>query len=249
MPTTHACELSALIDTVQQSDYLDLLARIPDDSVDLLLSDPPYAATRNNWDVPFDLDAFWRETKRVVKINGAIVVTANMRFATQLVSSNSDMFRQDLVWKKTIGSGQLNINHQPLQIHEHVLIFYRRRPVYNEQLTVGTPYTMTRKPPAENKNYGPQTQVRVVNHGTRRPTTVLEIANPRLKGQHPTQKPVALFERLIKTYTNPGDLVVDPFAGSGTTAVAAINTKRRFIIGDSDADYVDMARQRIAAAS
>lgn len=233
---------------VSHGDCLELLGDLPDHSIDLILADLPYGTTRNRWDSVIDIDALWSQYRRVSKPNAAIVLTAAQPFTSILVCSNLAMFKVEWIWSKTIGSGQLNIGHQPLRTHESVLTFYAKKPTYNPQLIKGDPYAVDRKPTYEGPGYNRQRRVQVTNEGIRQPKTVLTVPNPRIRGGHPTQKPVALFEYFIRTYSNPGDVVLDNVMGAGTTAVAALRTGRRFVGMDLDADYVAMSRRNIADA-
>lgn len=228
-----------------QGDCLEVMASMPSKSVDMILCDLPYGTTRNKWDSTIDLDKLWKEYERVIKDDGAIVLTAVQIFASRLVMNRPDLFRYDLIWKKTIASGQLNVNHQPLRLHEHILVFYKKRPTYNEQLKNGKPYKIDRKVTFEGSSYNKQRDTSKVNNGFRHPTSVLEFSNPRIKNGHPTQKPVDLFEWLIKTYTNEGELVLDNAIGSGTTAVACVRNKRDYVGIDIDKKYCKMSRERL----
>jgi site-specific DNA-methyltransferase (adenine-specific) len=155
------------------------------------------------------------------------------------------MFKYDVTWVKTIGSGQLNIHHQPLRLHENVLVFYNKSDTYNPQMSLGKPYSINRKVKYNERGYGEQKDHSSQNTGFRHPTTVLHIPNPRIKNGHPTQKPIMLMEYFIKTYTNEGDIVLDPAMGSGTTGVACMNTGRDFIGIEIDKTYFDLAKHRI----
>jgi len=234
------------IDTIIQGDCLGVMKSINSSSVDFILCDLPYGVTCNRWDSLIPLDKLWVEYLRIIKDNGAIVLTAVQRFASQLVMSQSDLFRYDLIWVKTIPSGQLNVNNQPLRQHEHILVFYKKQPTYNQQYTEGKPYTINRKVTYNGRGYGEQRDTHKSNNGYRHPISVLYYSNPRVLGGHPTQKPIALFEYLIKTYTNEGDVVLDNCIGSGTTAIAAINTNRHYIGIELDAKYCKMAEENIS---
>lgn len=233
------------LDRSFETDCLELLPKLPDGSVDLVLCDLPYGTTRNRWDSVLPMDELWSHYWRILKPNGVVALTAAQPFTSILVCSNLDDFKVEWIWEKTIGSGQLNIRHQPLKTHESVVVFYRGRPTYNPQMTVGTPYSVKRKG-AESQGYNAQRDVSVVNTGTRYPTTVQRVSNPRIKGGHPTQKPQRLMEYFIETYSEPGDVVLDHCLGSGTTAAAAIATGRRFIGVENDPEYASAARLRIA---
>lgn len=232
------------IDTIIQGDCLEVMKQIDDHSVDMILCDLPYQITnRNTWDMIIPFVPLWERYKRIAKENAAIVLTAAQPFTSMLVMSNFEMFKYDWVWEKQQGTGFLNAKKQPLRNHESVLIFYAKQPVYNPQFTVGKPYTC--KSGKGSLNYGEQVSVVTENTGVRYPKTV-QYFEYETKKQHPTQKPVALFEYLIKTYTNEGDLVLDNCIGSGTTAVAALNTKRHFIGIELSEEYCEIARKRIA---
>lgn len=226
-------------------DCLKVMKDIPDKSVDLILCDLPYGTTRNKWDIVIPLEPLWKEYERIIKDNGAIVLTAVQIFASHLVMARPQMFKYDIIWKKTIASGQLNVNNQPLRLHEHILVFYKKQPTYNQQLTKGKPYSIEREGNYKGESYNKQTASSKENNGFRHPTSVLEIPNPRIKNGHPTQKPVELFRWIIKTYTNKGDLVLDNCIGSGTTAVACLETSRNYIGIELDKKYCNMAKNRI----
>lgn len=226
-------------------DCLDVMKRIPDKSIDMILCDLPYGTTRNKWDIVVPLETLWEQYERIIKDNGAIVLTAVQIFASQLIMSKPHLFKYDLIWKKTIASGQLNVNNQPLRLHEHIIVFYKKPPIYNQQMTNGTPYTIKRDANYRDGCYNKQIGSFKENNGFRHPTSILEIPNPRVKNGHPTQKPVALFEWLVKTYTNVGDIVLDNCIGSGTTAVACIETKRNYIGIEISPKYCEMAKTRI----
>jgi len=226
-------------------DCLEEMKKIKDKSVDMILCDLPYGVTKNKWDSVIDLEGMWNQYERIIKDNGAIVLTAVQIFASQLIMSKPKLFKYDLIWKKTIASGQLNVNRQPLRIHEHILVFYKRQPIYNQQMTKGKPYTINRKVNYRGEGYNKQTDSFKENTGFRHPNSVLEFSNPRIKGGHPTQKPVALMEYLVKTYTNEGDLVLDNCMGSGTTGVACVNLKRDFIGMEDVEKYFEIAKERI----
>ena len=233
---------SGLLDRILFGDCLELFGQIPAGSIDLVLADLPYGTTQNKWDSVIDLPTLWEHYRRVVKPNGAIVLTAAQPFTSVLVCSNLKMFKYEWIWSKTVGSGQLNIRHQPLRTHESVLVFYSKVPSYTPQMTEGSPYTQRRD--VQGDGYGKQRPVEVVNDGKRHPKSVLTVPNPRTKGGHPTQKPVALFSYLIETYTQPGEVVLDNVIGSGTTAESALRTGRRYVGMELDPAYHTMAVER-----
>lgn len=231
---------------LMQGDCLERMKDIPDGSVDMILCDLPYGTTRNKWDSVLPLDQLWSEYRRISR--GAIVLTAAQPFSSALVSSNLAMFSQALVWKKNIASNFLNANRQHLMRHEDVLVFSNGQPTFNKQMTAGKPYKQRRSGRDDTgDNYGSiAKRTDTVNDGARNPISVLEF--DRETGMHPTQKPVALMEYLIRTYTNEGETVLDNCMGSGTTGVACINTGRDFIGIEQDDKYFAIAKQRIESA-
>lgn len=227
-------------------DCLEKMRNIDNHSVDMILCDPPYGTTRNKWDSVIPLDKMWDEYKRIIKDNGAIVLFSSEPFTSELVLSNLKMFRYDLIWAKTQGSDFLNANRKPLKSHENILVFYKHLPTYNKQYWYSTPYKCTNKKRTHSNNYGTySTNVgsEGSEDGKRYPLSVLKFNSDR--GLHPTQKPVALLEWLIKTYTNENDIVLDNCMGSGSTGVACINTNRKFIGIELDDKYFDIAFNRI----
>jgi site-specific DNA-methyltransferase (adenine-specific) len=237
------------LDQIVDGECLELMAKLPDHSIDLILADLPYGTSRNRWDSVIDLPSLWREYERLIKPAGAIVLTAAQPFTSVLVASNLKLFKYEWIWSKTVGSGQLNVARQPLRTHESVLVFYRKQPTYHAQMTEGAAYTAKRSTASwADRGYNAQRDHETVNEGVRFPKSVLLVPNPRIKGGHPTQKPVPLMEYMIRTYTNPGDLVLDNVIGSGTTAVAAVNTGRHFIGMEMDPEYAQVARLRVAEA-
>ena len=226
-----------------QGDCLNLMKNIPDNSVDMILCDLPYGTTQNKWDTIIPLEPLWEEYKRVSK--GAIVLTATQPFSSILVSSNLDMFKYQWVWVKSKITGVLNAKKMPVRKHEQVLIFAKKSIVYNAQGLVAK-NTITKQGGCSD-NYGNRATTDYVQEFTNWPRDVLEIPSEG-KTQHPTQKPVALMEYLIRTYTNKGETVLDNCMGSGTTGVACINTNRKFIGIEMDENYFSIAKNRIESA-
>lgn len=226
-----------------QGDCLELMKDIPDNSVDMILCDLPYGTTQNKWDTIIPLEPLWEEYKRVSK--GAIVLTATQPFSSILVSSNLDMFKYQWVWVKSKITGVLNAKKMPVRKHEQVLIFAKKSIVYNAQGLVAK-NTITKQGGCSD-NYGNRATTDYVQEFTNWPRDVLEIPSEG-KTQHPTQKPVALMEYLIRTYTNKGETVLDNCMGSGTTGVACINTNRNFIGIEMDENYFSIAKNRIESA-
>lgn len=228
-------------------DCLEEMYKIKDNSIDLIAVDLPYEITQNPWDNIIPFKPMWDNFKRILKDNSAVVLTASQPFTSKLVMSNLDWFKYDIIWEKTIGSGQLNINKQPLRVHESVLVFYNTQPIYNEQKTEGVPYKIKRNAKYNNESYGKQRPNEKNNDGYRHARSVITIANPRIKSGHPTQKPIALFEYIINTYTNPGNLVLDCCMGSGTTGFACVNLNRSFIGIEKDEFYFSKAVKELKA--
>ena len=230
-----------------QGDCLEKMKEIPDGSVDMVLTDPPYGTTQCKWDTPLDLELMWSFLKRVVKPNGAIVFTSAQPFTSALVMSNPNMFKYDWCWRKPKGTGHLNAKKMPMRDKEDIMVFYQKPCTYNPQMIAGEPYRA--KPGKSKANgedcYGEYKDVREDNKGLRYPRQVLEHPIHERNKHHPTQKPVALMEYLIKTYTNEGETVLDFTMGSGTTGVACKNLNRDFIGIEIDPSYFKIAEKRI----
>lgn len=227
-------------------DCLELLPALADGSADMVLCDLPYGTTQNNWDSVIPFAPLWAEYWRILKPTGVVALTAQSPFDKALGASQMQHLKYEWIWEKFQGTGHLNAKKQPMKCHENVLIFYRKQCSYNPQMTEGKPYTQASG--RASANYGLQTSVITENKGERYPRSVLKIAHDKDGKVHPTQKPVALMEYLIRTYTNPGDLVLDNTMGSGTTGVACANTGRRFVGMEMDPAYFDIAAARIAEA-
>lgn len=231
------------LNKIYNEDCLEGMKRIPDGSVDMILCDLPYGTTRNKWDSIIPLEPLWEQYERIIKDNGAIVLTAQTPFDKVLGVSNLDMLRYEWIWQKESGTGFLNAKKMPLKNHENILVFYKRLPTYNPQMRTGfKEYEI--KQGHLGTNYGDGKGVTSVSNGERYPLTTVKFTRDKDK-VHPTQKPVALFEYLIKTYTNEGETVLDNCAGSGTTMIACMNTDRNFIGFELDEGYFEMANERI----
>ena len=232
---------------IYHSDCLVELQSIPDNSIDMVLTDPPYGTTQNKLDTIVDMDAFWKEIKRVTKKNSAILIFTQMPFTATVVMSNPKMFRYEWICEKANPTGFLNARCMPMKCHENVLVFYGKLPVYHPIMEHGKPYR--RGPEDKNSsNYNAVKRLCSGNPtGTRFPRDVLKVSWRSAFGKtlHPTQKPVSLCEYFIKTYSNKGDIILDPFIGSGTTAVAAVNTGRKYIGFEQDDKYFDTAQNRL----
>ena len=223
-------------------DCLELMKTIPDKSVDMVLTDPPYGTTACKWDVIIPFEPMWKELKRITKDNGAICLFGSEPFSSHLRLSNLKMFKHDWIWKKENGTGFLNAKKYPLLCLESISIFSLKSPKYFPVMRPGKPYKQ--KSGRQTENYGNQVQVETVNDGNRYPLNFLEFKRDKDKF-HPTQKPVALLEYLIKTYTLENDTVLDFTMGSGSTGVACKNLNRKFIGIEKDDKYFEIAKGRI----
>ena len=228
---------------LRQGDCLELMKDIPDKSIDMILCDLPYGTTRNKWDSIIPLNDLWMQYERIIKDNGAIVLFSQMPFTAELVHSNLNLFKYEWIWQKENGTGFLNAKKMPLKIHENIEIFYKKTPTYNPQMRKGfKPYSQMSG--RGSSNYGEQIRIQTINDGERYPIDIIEFKRDKEK-LHPTQKPVALLEYLIKTYTNENETVLDNCMGSGSTGVASINTNRNFIGIELDENYYKIACERI----
>lgn len=223
-------------------DCLELLSDVPDGSVDMVLCDLPYGTTQNKWDSVLPFEQLWEHYWRVCKPNAAVVLTAAQPFTSALIMSQMDRFAYCWIWRKSRVTGVLNAKIQPLRNYEDICVFQRSTPKYNPQGVVECDKTLTDR--GQSKNYGAKSAEPYKQTQTGYPRQVLEIASEG-KTAHPTQKPVALFEYLIKTYTDEGMLVLDNCAGSGTTAVAAERTGRRWLCIEQLAEYYYPAVGRV----
>jgi site-specific DNA-methyltransferase (adenine-specific) len=231
------------IDKIYQGDCLELMPIIPDKTIDMILCDLPYGITDCKWDNIINIELMWKEYTRIIKDRGAIVLTSSQPFTSMLVMSNLSLFKYEWIWKKTKASNFQLAKYNPMKIHENVLVFYKKTPIFNQQnLVTGNFYNSRKggKQMTHLAHFNPE----YVSKGKNYNKSILEF-NSVHKPFHPTQKPVALFEYLIKTYTNENDLVLDNCIGSGTTAIACINTNRHFIGIEKEQKYVDIANKRI----
>ena len=231
--------------TLCMGDCLDVLPEIPDDSVDMILCDLPYGTTNFKWDKRLPFGRLWAEYSRLIREHGAIALTAQQPFATDLIVTGRKLFRYELIWEKTLACGFLNANRMPLRAHENILIFYKKLPVYHPHMTPGTSYY--KKGGGDGSVYGRKYRIQEHrNTGQRYPRSVLRFANANARNHgHPTEKPLELFEWLIRTYTNEGDLVLDNCLGSGTTAGAAERQNRRWLGIEKELEYCEMAKRRL----
>lgn len=222
---------------------LERMKEIPDGSVDMVMCDLPYGTTQNKWDSVIPLEPLWCEYRRVCKRNAAIVLTAQTPFDKALGASNLAMLKYEWIWIKTRATGHLNSRHSPMKNHENVLVFYAAPPVYNPQGLKRKSAPTIRRGGDNGTNYG-LSDKDSLQEFENYPRTAIAIASEGKCG-HPTQKPVALMEYLIRTYTNEGETVLDNTMGSGTTGVACMNTGRRFIGIERDEKYFAIAQSRL----
>ena len=217
--------------------------------IDLLLQDTPFGCTQNEWDIKPNFKEMWPEWERITKEDGAMIFFGTQPFVSELILSRPTLFRYDLIWYKALGTGFLNANKMPMRNHEHILVFYRKLPVYNPIMTIGKMRDKGNKKNSTSTNYGAFNPHHSRND-TYHPQSVIDITNGDKQSQndHPTQKPLDLIRYLILTYSNKGDVVYDGYSGSGTTAVACIKEERSFIGCELSKDYYDKAVERIKIA-
>ena len=233
-------------------DCITGMDKLADGAVDAIIVAPPFGTTDCYWDEKLPLDEMWRQFLRVTKPNAAIVIFSQMPFGAELIMSQPKLFRYEWIWRKALPVGFLNAHKMPMRIHENILLFYRKLPTYNPQFWYGTPYTS--KKPSPTKIYQRRkTTYSESNDGKRYPIDVIDFPQPVCGGRaegvwHATQKPVKLLEYLIRTYTNAGELILDPTMGSGSTGVAAVNTGREFVGFEITSEYYEIAARRISDA-
>ena len=246
--------------SVNKGNCLDLMNGIPDKSIDMILADLPYGTTACKWDSVINLDKLWLQYERIIKDDGAIVLTASQPFTSKLVMSNPDWFKYEWVWNKKRPSNFQQMNYRPGKVHENICVFSKSNAVYvpnNDNMKYNPQMVKRDKPKKVSKSfYGSKNSTLRKNHSIknqgaktynyRHPRSILDFSNANLKNkEHPTQKPINLFAYLIKTYTNEGDLVLDNVAGSGTTGVACKNTNRDYILIEKEQKYIDVIKERL----
>jgi len=236
---------------IHNEDCLATLAGMAPGSVDLLLQDTPFGCTQNEWDIKPDLAAMWPEWERVTKEDGAMVFFATQPFASELIQSRAKNFRYDLIWHKVGVTGFLNAGAMPLRNHEHILVFYRKLPIYNPQMSVGAMQTKGRGGLGRSSsNYGGyRTGADLAKtNNTYYPRSIISFSNTCRSTGHfnPTQKPLEVVRYLVRTYSNENDLVFDGYSGSGTTAAACLQEKRRFVGSELSKAYFDNSLKRLA---
>lgn len=243
--------------TLFTGDCLDVMQALPEGRVDLVLCDPPYGVTSMAWDNVLNFEKLWAAYRRVLSPTGCVLLFGVQPFTSAVVMSNLPWFKQELVWDKNKCGSPGLAKVRPMQVHENVLVFAPGRTTYNPQMEKGEPYARRSKSPEgyvgriNNHGYGMKPRAEFTNEGTRYPKSIIRISRDFSAQQqvHPTQKPVPLLSWLIRTYSNPGDMVMDNCMGSGSTGVAARLCGREFIGIETDAEYVEMARNRIEHVS
>lgn len=257
-----------MIDTVIQGDCIDVMQNITDESIDMILCDLPYGTTQNKWDSVIDLDKLWKHYERIIKANGAIVLTAQGLFTAKLILSNEKLFKYKIIWIKSKPTNFLNAKKQPLRKHEDICVFYKKQPIYNPQMTAGDAYDKGVRKDQLTGSYGDFKPKHIKSNGERYPNDVVffegenvddyiyvKTAESEGKVYHPTQKPIELGRYLIRTFTNPGDLILDNACGSGSFLLSAILEDRHFIGIEKNedvllhkvkpTDYIKVCNQRI----
>jgi DNA modification methylase len=232
-----------------QGNCLEVMKEIEDNSIDAIITDPPYGTTSCKWDSVIDFELMWEQLNRIIKPNGAIVLFGSEPFSSALRMSNINNYRYDLIWNKIRAAGFLNANRMPLKQHENISLFYKKLPTYNPQKYIDKPYDKTKYNGKDMKEnvLGSYVSKSSKNNGERFPKSILKFSQNWSRQQqiHPTQKPVPLMEYLIKTYTNENETVLDFTMGSGSTGVAAKNLNRNFIGIEMDSKYFNIAEERI----
>lgn len=253
-------DIKKFINNIYENDCIKQMKLLPSKSIDMILCDLPYGTTQNKWDSVIPLDKLWKEYKRIIKDNGAIVLTANGIFTSKLILSNEKMFKYKWIWEKSKATNFLNVKKQPLRKHEDICVFYKKQCTYNPQMKLGDAYDKGVRKNQLTGSYGDFNPVHVQSDGKRYPTDILYFKTAENEGKvyHPTQKPIALGRYLIKTYTNKGDIVLDNTSGSGSFLVAALLEGRNFIgiekNEDSELfkkdkiDFIDISKNRLKNA-
>ena len=252
--------ISAFVNQVIQGDCIEVLKHFPPQSIDMILCDLPYGTTQNLWDSLIPLDKLWGHYERIIKNNGVIALTGQGLFTAKLMLSNPRLFKYKIIWVKSKPTNFLNAKKQPLRKHEDVCIFYKKPPVYHPQMSIGEPYNKGFRKDQFTGSYGDFKTVEVKSNGERYPTDVVYFKTAESEGEvlHPTQKPVALARYLIRTFTNPNDIVLDNACGVGSFLVGAVSEGRNFIGIEKNEDvflhkkksmdYIEVCNQRIKSA-
>lgn len=231
-------------------DCRETIKRIPDGSVDLMLTDTPYGTTQCEWDAAPNFDEMWPEWERILKPNGAFVFFGSQPFTTHLIMSRIGFFKYELIWEKTMPNGFLDAAKKPLKSHENILVFYRQQPTYNPQKTIGKAYKKIRKASEKYEGYNDYIPSDSFNDGDRYPTSVITYSNGNNRHDtghsiHPTQKPLELIRWLLLTYSNKGETIFDGYSGSGTTTAACLIEGRKFIGSELNEEYFKKSVERL----
>lgn len=240
--------MNDFLNKVLNGDCLDIMENIPNKSVDMILCDLPYGITQNKWDSVINLEKLWFEYERIIKDNGAIVLNSHGIFTAKLILSNEKLFKYKLTWIKSKSTNFLNAKKQPLRKHEDVCVFYRKQPTYNLQMGTGDAYDKGVRKNQQTGSYGDFKPKHIKSEGSRYPTDVIYFKTAESEGEvfHSTQKPVELGRYLIRTYSNPGDVILDNACGSGSYIVSAILEKRNFIGIEIDKGFCEITENRIS---
>lgn len=253
-------KIEEFINNVYEGDCLEIMKQLPDNSIDMVLCDLPYGTTQNKWDSVIPLDELWKQYRRVVKDNGAIVLTSQGMFTAELMLSNPSMFKYKWVWEKSKSTNFLNAKKQPLRKHEDVCVFYKKQPIYHPQMIEGEPYDKGVRKNQLSGSYGDFLPVHVQSDGKRYPTDIIYFKTAESEGKvyHPTQKPIELGRYFVRTYTELGAVVLDNTSGSGSFLVAALLEGRNFIGIEKNEDvalfkkeaidYIEVTKQRLLHA-
>lgn len=249
--------IDKFVNSLIEGDCMIEMKKLPDKSIDMILCDLPYGITQNDWDCYLPLEELWLEYKRVIKPNGAIVLTSSGIFTARLIMSQPKIYKYKWVWEKSKSTNFLNAKKQPLRKHEDICVFYQKQPTYNPQMRSGEPYDKGVRKNQLSGNYGDFSPVHVKSDGERYPVDMLYFKTAESEGEvfNPTQKPVELGKYFVRTYTNPGDIVLDNTFGSGSFLVAALEEGRNFIgiekntdvarFKTGEVDYIEVARDRL----
>lgn len=232
---------------LHHGDCIEILPTLPAESVHAIITDLPYGTTQAEWDSVIPFDFMWSQVNRLLVSNGVFITTASQPFTSDLINSNRELFKYEIIWKKTRASGHLDARRKPMKIHENILVFSKGQTTYNPQFTKGEKYISKHKGGRTSDLYGSSNAHVSENAGVRFPVSVVEFTN-EFDNQHPTQKPTSLFQYLIMTYTNAGDTVLDFVMGSGTTGVSCVQTGRNFIGIEKEKKYFELAKSRIMQA-
>lgn len=252
--------LSEFLNKVIEGDCLKVMEKMPSNSIDMVMCDLPYGTTQNKWDSVIPLDDLWKEYNRIVKPNGAIVLTSQGPFTAKLILSNEKYFKYKIVWEKSKPTNFLNAKKQPLRKHEDICVFYKKQPIYNPQMGVGVAYNKGIRKNQLSGSYGDFKPVEVKSKGSRYPTDIVYFKTAESEGEvyHPTQKPIELGRYFIRTFTKEGDVVLDNTCGSGSFLVSAVLERRNFIgielnqnpvqFKNRKTDFIHICKDRLAKA-